>query len=95
LLRNLASLTFWGAFKGLVTPVASVSLILGITWWVFRLEHAEQHNLERSADEDADQALEDITGEAPKKKKKGKKEKGKGAKGKGGQDGDGTEKGEN
>jgi hypothetical protein len=86
LLQTLASLTFWNVFKGLVTPFASVSLILGVTWYIFRLEHAEQHDLERSADEDADEALEDITGEAPKKKKKGKKDKGKGVEGKSGQD---------
>ncbi|KAL1606347.1 hypothetical protein SLS60_003749 [Paraconiothyrium brasiliense] len=83
LLRTLASLTLWDVFKGLVTPVASITLVLGIAWWIFRLEHVEQHELERTADEDADEALESITGETPKKKKKGKKEK-KSAKGKNG-----------
>ncbi|KAF2438611.1 hypothetical protein P171DRAFT_491269 [Karstenula rhodostoma CBS 690.94] len=92
LLRNAASLALWEVFKGLVTPVASISLVLGLAWWVFRLEHAEQHELERTAEEDADEALENISGDASRKKKKGKKEKGKGAKGKGGQDEDGGEK---
>ncbi|KAL5381135.1 hypothetical protein DPSP01_007389 [Paraphaeosphaeria sporulosa] len=90
LLRSAASLTLWGVFKGFVTPLASISLVLGLAWWVFRLEHAEQHELERTADEDADEALESISKDAPKKKKKNGK--GKGAKGKAGQNEDGGEK---
>lgn len=67
--------------------------MLGLAWWVFRLKHAEQHDLERTADEDADEALESISGgDAPKKKKK--KGKGKGAEGKGGRYEDGEEKDE-
>ncbi|KAF9736700.1 hypothetical protein PMIN04_000046 [Paraphaeosphaeria minitans] len=92
LLRKAASLTLWHVFKGLVTPVASISLVLGLAWWVFRLEHAEQHELERTAGYDADEALASISGDAHKKQKK--KGKGKGAKRKGGQIEDGGEKDE-
>lgn len=75
----------WDVFKGTVTPVAGVSLVLGITWWAFWKEHEETHELERTADQDADDALDSIGGggdkDNKKKKKKGKKsntEKGKG-----------------
>lgn len=86
LLQYLASITFWDVFKGLVTPVVGTALVLGGTWWIFRLRHAEQHELERTADEEADEALENISdgGDKPKPKSKtkgkGKKNKGKEAK---------------
>ncbi|KAF1970992.1 hypothetical protein BU23DRAFT_510659 [Bimuria novae-zelandiae CBS 107.79] len=84
LLKYLASLTLWAVFKGTVTPIAGVSIALGVTWWVFRLEYEETYEMERTADEDADEALESISGEGDKdKKKKSKSKKGKKGKGKG------------
>lgn len=74
LLRNLAALTLWDVFKGLAVPLGGISLVLGSAWWLFWLNHVEQHDLEWTANEDADEALESIADEEPKdrKKKKGK-----------------------
>ena len=52
-----------------------------MTWYVYRLEHEEKHDLEQTADEDADKALESIEGGKGKKKQK-QKNKDKGDKGK-------------
>lgn len=50
--------------------------MLVVTWWIFRLQHDEALDLERTADEDADEALESI-GENGKDKKGKKGRKGK------------------
>ena len=77
-LKYVASLTVWDVFKGTVAPLAGIFLVLGLTWWAFRLGNEETHNLERTADEDADEALESISGGGEEKKKKKAKKSGKG-----------------
>ena len=73
-------------FKSIAVPIAGVSIVLGVTWWIFTLQHDEALDLERTADEDADEALEsigendkDTKGKKGKKGKKGDKGKAKGA----------------
>ncbi|KAJ4290466.1 hypothetical protein N0V90_010683 [Kalmusia sp. IMI 367209] len=80
-LQKAASLSVWGVLKGTISVIGGISLVLGATWYFYRLDHEEKHDLEQTADEDADKALESIEGGKGKKKKK-QKNKDKGDKGK-------------
>jgi len=74
----MASISLWDVFRGFVSVVVGIGIVLATTWYFFFVEHKSwSTGVEKEADEDADKALEEIDGGKGKKKgkQKGKNDK--------------------